>query len=433
MVFVRKQSLLHNSASICAVLLVLLVAVNAGKPELKGRPMATNLKVDTQTCDKVLPVVSRQQSKREDRIVNGDDAPNMKSYMAGLAYSEGIFCSATLLSEYWVLTAAHCDIDISREFVRVGAANENEGTDIEIEETFTHPDYFEDDSSALQNDVQLVKLKSAVPKDSKFFVLNTDDSYPAPFSFTRTSGYGRSLDTSSPDSGVLREVDVPVVGTKRCKRQYDGIFTIRQRNHICAGYDEGGCDSCQGDSGGPLYTFTEDRRLVQVGVVSFGFNCAEARKPGVYARVSKYIDWMKSVGAEFQTTSDGINVFSADDVPLTPTVTPTATPTSTPTSTPTVTPATPETPTPSSTATPSAVAQVSFFEQLINCFTRNLFITTAAGKQKRITDLSAGERVRFGKRGQPKLFQFQGEDDGVLKFLQLECEVCEALILPFCG
>ncbi|KAI0558079.1 Trypsin [Gracilaria domingensis] len=341
--------------------------------------------------------------------------------MAGLANSRGIFCSATLLSEYWVLTAAHCPIDFPSDFVRVGAATESEGTIVEVDEVFIHPDYVE--KSGLRNDVQLVKLKSAVPKDSKFVVLNSDSSYPAPFSFTRTSGYGDSKDTSSPDSGVLREVDVPVVGNKRCRRQYNGVFNIRKRMHICAGYDEGGCDSCQGDSGGPLYTFTADRTLVQVGVVSFGLNCADAKSPGVYARVSQYIDWMKSVGAEFQTTTAGINVFSADDIPSEST--PTPTPTSTPSPTPTATPA----PTPS----PSPAAEVSFFEQLINCFSRNLFITTDDGSRKRVTDLSAGERVRFGKNGDSRIFQFQEEDNGVLKFLQVECKVCEALILPFCS
>jgi len=60
---------------------------------------------------------------------------------------------------------------------------------------------------------------------------------------------------------------------------------------ICAAYSQGGVDSCQGDSGGPLFDASTG---VQYGVVSWGFGCALAGRPGVYAEVALYRSWILS-------------------------------------------------------------------------------------------------------------------------------------------
>jgi secreted trypsin-like serine protease len=54
----------------------------------------------------------------------------------------------------------------------------------------------------------------------------------------------------------------------------------------------------QGDSGGPLLetkldTAGNDKYYV-VGVVSSGFGCGEPGIPGLYTRVSSYIEWIGS-------------------------------------------------------------------------------------------------------------------------------------------
>ncbi|GBM90344.1 hypothetical protein AVEN_36570-1, partial [Araneus ventricosus] len=47
-----------------------------------------------------------------------------------------------------------------------------------------------------------------------------------------------------------------------------------------------------GDSGGPLVTVGKDKHYYLIGIVSFGKNCALKGYPGVYTRVTEYLDWL---------------------------------------------------------------------------------------------------------------------------------------------
>lgn len=86
------------------------------------------------------------------------------------------------------------------------------------------------------------------------------------------------------------EVEVDVVSNSQCNSAYDGGITD---DMLCA--SRSGKDSCQGDSGGPLIVKgTDFSKDVQVGVVSWGYGCADESYPGVYARVSEQIQWIKT-------------------------------------------------------------------------------------------------------------------------------------------
>ena len=112
---------------------------------------------------------------------------------------------------------------------------------------------------------------------------------------------------------LLRKVDIPVVSNNDCDEAY-GSGSIAD-TMLCAGLEQGtrpgthsqkysagsccwgfrfpgGKDSCQGDSGGPLFT---SNPFTLVGVVSWGYGCAEAGYPGVYTRVSDFRDFIENV------------------------------------------------------------------------------------------------------------------------------------------
>ena len=45
---------------------------------------------------------------------------------------------------------------------------------------------------------------------------------------------------------------------------------------------------------GPI-THTEDGQTTLVGLVSWGYGCAQVGSPGIYARVSRQIEWIKNI------------------------------------------------------------------------------------------------------------------------------------------
>lgn len=92
-------------------------------------------------------------------------------------------------------------------------------------------------------------------------------------------------------------VQLPVVTNEQCINSYKNFRNVIIDNRVlCAGFQQGGKDACQGDSGGPLMYGRADGknlRFYQVGVVSYGFRCAEANSPGVYTRVTEFIEWIE--------------------------------------------------------------------------------------------------------------------------------------------
>ena len=89
----------------------------------------------------------------------------------------------------------------------------------------------------------------------------------------------------------LKFVRVPAITNAACNIDYGGSITDSM---ICGGYPGvGGKDACQGDSGGP-FVCNDGGKAVIAGVVSWGNGCAWATHPGVYARTTYVLDWIKS-------------------------------------------------------------------------------------------------------------------------------------------
>ena len=82
-----------------------------------------------------------------------------------------------------------------------------------------------------------------------------------------------------------------MITNSECRKSEHKSHEITE-DMICAGYANGGKDACSGDSGGPLVC-QNGKNAVITGVVSWGISCALPNYPGVYARVTYFLGWIK--------------------------------------------------------------------------------------------------------------------------------------------
>lgn len=225
------------------------------------------------------------------QIVGGVPATGSQYlFTASVQYNNGPWCGGSILNDQWILSAAHCFAgrSVSSFSAVVGTSNLNSsGERISVSRIIIHPQY---NSSTSNNDIALLQLSRPIsanvptitPADTALI-----NAAAAPGDLVTVSGWGAVYE-GGPGSSTLLKVDVPVVSNSQCSSSYSGITS----NMICAGYTSGGRDSCQGDSGGPLF-FQYQGQYFQAGIVSFGRGCARPNYPGVYTRVSQYVDWIE--------------------------------------------------------------------------------------------------------------------------------------------
>ncbi|XP_013169859.1 PREDICTED: venom protease-like [Papilio xuthus] len=255
------------------------------------------------------------------RITEPGEFPHMGAVGWKSSTGTWIFkCGSSLISSKFMLTAAHCskvsprDSTVANqvpEIVRLGDkniidrfSNGLDPVDVRIKKIINHPLY---KPPKKYYDIAIIELVRDVSFDKYVqpaCLWPRYDTSPLGTKATLT-GWGVIETARLLTSPELQAAEVDILNSDVCdsflKPSCTRLWCGMNETQLCAGKLAGGVDACQGDSGGPLQvkidlpSNSEGAIHYVIGVTSFGIGCARANTPGVYTRVSSFIDWIEDV------------------------------------------------------------------------------------------------------------------------------------------
>ncbi|TNN11935.1 Transmembrane protease serine 11F [Schistosoma japonicum] len=289
------------------------------------------------------------------RVINGQTAEKYEYPWAvsikgtNPVYKQVTYCGSTLIQDRWLLTAAHCFwtgswkkshlLDPGNWHVQAGSnvielgeeygyrghvlkpggnkrqtlvatlikrlidafssnSKEKQGAvwHTHVKKIILHPSYRPDD---LEYDLALLELETPLPLEDPGVELAELPPHEDYMSWPEVHvdcifvGWGCRVKNGKP-SAQAQAVHLLTLKNEDCSLMYGNAAGLNDHHEFCAGYYQGRVGICSGDSGSGLIYKKNDKNYV-VGVASATHATAPDLYPGLFTRVSYFVDWIHHV------------------------------------------------------------------------------------------------------------------------------------------
>uniref|UniRef100_A0A182JVF9 Peptidase S1 domain-containing protein n=1 Tax=Anopheles christyi TaxID=43041 RepID=A0A182JVF9_9DIPT len=265
------------------------------------------------------PATTRRGPVPLHRIIGGEEtAPHELPYQVSVQWNynnDSItpmhFCGGAILTESWILTAAHCKTSYTEDgFIEIVAGAHNILSPEEVnqrrkaEQIITHEQYC---GTVCPYDIALIRVADPFVLGETVNPIRLPTLNESFYGNALVSGWGAvtpALIPEYPDklramlywAPYFQKVVLPLVDYAECRQLWYDVSHLAETN-LCAGPEDGSKSSCSADSGGPLVTMNGTRvseEPVLIGLVSWGpYPCASPWRPNIFTGVAYFIEWIR--------------------------------------------------------------------------------------------------------------------------------------------
>uniref|UniRef100_A0A8C3WVU5 tryptase n=1 Tax=Catagonus wagneri TaxID=51154 RepID=A0A8C3WVU5_9CETA len=239
------------------------------------------------------------------RIFGGRDAPEKRwPWQASLLYRGMHICGATIISAYWVISAAHCfqkshhpnDYQILLGYYRLKSPTAH-SLQMSVYRLFVHSDF--NKRYFMGSDITLLQLYGPVnfTEYIRPACLPGPNTRLSPRASCWVTGWGMVTETRLlGEPFTLQEAELGIIESQICTMFFQGpqpgssTYSVHE-DMLCAGELLTGKSICRGDSGGP-FVCNLNNTWYLIGLSSWSPPCQNPVGPSVFTKVSYFSRWI---------------------------------------------------------------------------------------------------------------------------------------------
>lgn len=196
-------------------------------------------------------------------------------------WTDSVYCGGSMINENTIITAAHCCQKMQNDYIYIENVWSQETYN--VKDRIIHPLY---NVSSFDNDICILKISPIQIQSINYLNINIENVETfEQFNTSLVIIGGDFHEMMAGNVSVLDPSFYPEISQSLTK----SMILAGNFQNVSDAFDN--IDTCQGDSGGPLYN---ENTSTLIGITSWGIGCALDQYPGVYTKISLFINWINT-------------------------------------------------------------------------------------------------------------------------------------------